>query len=55
MPALYTAIGELARSLRGFNAEAQRLAEVRREFFFSAFLRGPLRLCVKTGLALVAA
>src|ERR1017187_9741650 len=40
---------------RGFNADAQRLAERRREFFFSAFLRVPLRLCVKTGLALVAA
>src|ERR1017187_4513871 len=40
---------------RGFNADAQRLAERRREFLFSAFLRVPLRLCVKTGLALVAA
>src|ERR1035441_3793171 len=35
---------------RGLNADAQRLAERRREFFFSAFLRVPLRLCVKTGL-----
>jgi hypothetical protein len=41
--------------LRRFNAKAQRFAEIRREFFFSAFLRVPLRLCVKTGLALVAA
>ena len=38
-----------------FNAEAQRLAEVRRELFFFAFLRGPLRLCVQIRLALVAA
>src|ERR1035441_3247077 len=35
---------------RGLNADAQRLAERRRVFFFSAFLRVPLRLCVKTGL-----
>ena len=54
-PSDYTVIGEFARSLRGFNGEAQRLAEVRREFFFSAFLCGPLRLCVKIGLALVGA
>src|ERR1035441_10588861 len=40
---------------RGLNADAQRLAERHREFLFSAFLRVPLRLCVKTGLALVAA
>ena len=37
------------------NAEMQRVAEVRRELFFSAFLCGPLRLCVKIGLALMAA
>ena len=36
--------------LRRFNAEAQRFAEVRRGFYFSAFLRVPLRLCVKTCL-----
>ena len=42
-----------ARRRRRFNAEARRLAESRREFFFSAFLRVPLRLCVKTCLALV--
>ena len=29
---------------RRFNAEAQRFAEIRREFFFSAFLRVPLHL-----------
>ena len=45
---LCTAIVEIARSLRKFNAEAQRFAEIRREFFFSAFLRVPLRLCVKS-------
>ena len=53
--ALGTAISRFARRLRRFNAEAQRFAEGRREFFFSAFLRVPLRLCVKTVLALVAA
>jgi len=37
------------------NAKAQRVAESRREFFFSALLRVPLRLCVKAGLASVAA
>jgi serine protease Do len=37
------------------NAKAQRGAERRRVLFFSAFLRVPLRLCVKTGLASVAA
>src|ERR1035441_4643006 len=35
---------------RGLNADAQRLAERHKEFSFSAFLRVPLRLCVKTGL-----
>ena len=34
---------EFLRRLRRFNAEAQRFAEIRREFFFSAFLRVPLR------------
>ena len=38
-----------------FHAESQRFTEIRREFFFSAFLRVPLRLCVKTGLASIAA
>ena len=37
------------------NAKAQRVAESRREFFFSALLRAPLRLRVKTGLASAAA
>ena len=41
---------ELVCSLRGFNAEAQRFAEVRREFFFSAFLRAS---AFKIGLARV--
>src|ERR1039458_8813301 len=40
---------------RRLDADAQRFAERRREFLFSAFLRVPLRLCVKTGLASVAA
>src|ERR1017187_5074923 len=31
-----------------FNAETQRNAEIRRGLFFSAFLRAPLRLCVKS-------
>src|ERR1035438_7711658 len=42
---------DLLAGCEGFNAEAQRFAESRREVFFSAFLRVPLRLCVKTGLA----
>ena len=33
----------------------QRVAEGRKGFLSSAFLRGPLRLCVKISLALVAA
>jgi len=48
---LGTALSRFARSRRGFNTEAQKLAEVRREAFFSAFLRVPLRLCVQIGLA----
>jgi len=44
----WIAIAEVVRKLRRFNAEAQRFAEIRREFFFSAFLRVPLRLCVKS-------
>jgi len=44
----FSAIGQIVRRLRRFNAEAQRFAEIRREFFFSAFLRVPLRLCVKS-------
>ena len=36
--ALRTAISRFARRRRRFNAEAQRFAEIRREFFFSAFL-----------------
>ena len=47
--------GDRDRKLRRFNAEAQRFAEVRRELFFSAFLRGPLRRCVQIRLALVGA
>ena len=46
-----SAIVEVVRKLRRFNAEAQRFAEIRREFFFSALLRVALRLCVKAGLA----
>src|ERR1017187_9554491 len=42
---------DLLAGCEGFNAETQRFAESRREVFFSAFLRVPLRLCVKTGLA----
>jgi hypothetical protein len=48
------AAGNAARPSRNqqgqtsLNAEAQRFAKVRREFFFSAFLRDPLRLCVKS-------
>jgi hypothetical protein len=37
---------ERQHRLGRFNAEARRLAEIRRGFFFSAFLRGSLRLCV---------
>ena len=42
---LCTAISRFARRRRRFNAEAQRFAEIRREFFFSAFLctLAPLR------------
>jgi hypothetical protein len=47
---LCTAIVQLARKLRRFNAESQRPAETRRDFIFSAFLRVPLRLCVKPSL-----
>jgi len=35
------------------NAEAQRFAQIRREFHFFAFRRVPLRLCVKIGSDLV--
>ena len=44
---------ELARNPRGFNAEAQRTAEKRREEELSAKLCESLRLCVKIGLARV--
>jgi outer membrane protein TolC len=46
---LCTALSRFARRLRRFSAEAQRFAEIRREFFFSAFLRAALRLCVNPG------
>ena len=38
-----------AHPLTQSRRESQRVAESRREFFFSAFLRVPLRLCVKPG------
>ena len=47
-------MGSSIHEFAGLNAKAQRGAERRKEFFFFAFLRVPLRLCVKTGLALVA-
>src|ERR1039458_5755361 len=40
--------GRTTRPLLASARETQRLAETRREFSFSAFLRVPLRLCVKS-------
>ena len=40
--------GIITRRLRRFNAEAQRVAESRRGFISSAFLRVPRRLCVES-------
>jgi hypothetical protein len=37
-PFLHTAISRFARGRRRFNAETRRVAEIRREFFFSALL-----------------
>ena len=42
---------DLLAGREGLNAETQRFVERRREVLFSAFLRAPLRLCVRTGLA----
>lgn len=52
---LCTPVPRFDRGLRNFNAEAQRFAEIRRGFFFSASLCARLRLCVKNSLVLVAA
>jgi len=54
-PAVCQVVPVAIARLRRFNAEAQRFAESRRDFCLSAFLRVPLRLCVDTSLALVAA
>ena len=52
---VWNPILRFVRSLPGFNAEAQRIAKKRREKELSANLCESLRLCVKTGLALLVA